>query len=175
MSGAIPTEDGLSTGVSVLGDVSYGINQWLAVGFSGGWAAFGMDDATVSGITIPGPDVNGFPLFGEIILRAPIANQSYVPYAVAGFGTVIWNVDDTTTSNGIHVQTDVSTAFAFKLGGGVDWFINDHWIFNINGAYVFSRPDTTVTVSAGSLSASAVSQNDKYDYWTVGGGLKFLF
>lgn len=174
VSGNFQTDSDINDGVGVEGSFSYGINSWLAVGFSGGWSGHSIDDATSAGITVHGADMNLFPLFGDIIFRVP-TDRAVVPYGVVGLGTVITNVDDTDTSvTGLTVQTDVDTAFAVKLGGGVDWFINENWIFNVQGNYVFYRPDVTETASISGVSISA-TDNLKFDYWNVGAGLKFVF
>ena len=104
----------------------------------------------------------------------PIENQSINPYGVVGLGAVIWNADDTTTNLGGKLTTDINTAFATKVGGGFDWFINNNWIINFEAAYVFNRPDVNQTFTLGTASAS-ISDNVKLDYWTIGGGVKYLF
>jgi outer membrane protein W len=109
-----------------------------------------------------------------MILRVPVGDSPVQPYGVVGLGAIFWNIDDTTSSNGVTVTTDIDTAFGVKVGGGVDWFVNDHWIVNFNGAYVFNDADGTATASAGGATASVTEKFD-LDYWTVGGGLKYLF
>ena len=177
VSGAIATDSDINSTVYVGGNIAYGVNQWLAVGFEGGWQTHSSNDATDSGITLFGPDFTAIPLFGDIIVRVPIENQQITLYGIVGLGTVIWDVDDASfnvAGVGGTVKTKVDSTFATKAGGGFDWFINKNWIVNFEAAYVFNRPDVTSTASIGGVSVSAVD-NTKLDYWTVGGGVKYLF
>ncbi len=168
------TDDETNSATYVGGSVSHGLNEWLALGVSFGWQSFGSDDVFISGVTIPGPDLRSYPLFADIIVRIPTGDQPFVPYGVIGFGAIFWDADEVTASNGVKIKTDVDTSFGFKLAGGVDWFLNDHWALNFNGGYVFTDANTTVTATAGNLSVSAADKSD-LDYWTIGAGLKFIF
>jgi hypothetical protein len=174
VAAAIATDSDTNAGVYVGGNLSYGFNEWFAGGVSFGGHVADIDDVTSSGVTIFGPDVSEFSIFGDMILRVPVGDSPVQPYGVVGLGAIFWNIDDTTSSNGVTVTTDIDTAFGVKVGGGVDWFVNDHWIVNFNGAYVFNDADGTATASAGGATASVTEKFD-LDYWTVGGGLKYLF
>ncbi len=174
VSSAFSTDSEVNTAAYVGGNIAYGVNKYFAVGFEGGWQRHEIDDVTDSGITIFGPKLSGVPLFGDLIFRMPIENQNIVPYGLVGLGTVLWSIDDTSATGGVLVNTKVSDAFAVKLGGGFDWFLNDNWIINFDASYVFDRARETQTASLGGLSVSA-SQNAKLDYWNVGGGIKYLF
>ena len=176
VSGAIPTDNSIDSTVYVGGNLAYGVCQWFAVGFSGGWQDHGSKDLDLGGgTTFLGPDFNAVPLFGDLIVRVPVEQQSFIPYGVVGLGSVIWNVADTRDTAGNTYKTKVNDAFALKLGGGLDWFLNKNWILNFESAYVFNRPDVTLTASNGSTSASATVNQVKLDYWFVGGGVKYLF
>lgn len=176
LAGMIPNDSANDSTIVVSSNISHGINDWFAVGFEAGWGEMGTDDVTGSGVTIAGPDITGVPLFGDLIVRGHSEDRSWEPYAVLGLGTVIWSIDDTTASGAAagSVQTDIGTDFAVKLGGGIDWFLNNNWIVNINAAYVFSSPEATVTATASGSSATVTDEVD-LDYWTVGGGVKYLF
>ena len=152
VSGAMSGEDFVDNNALYTGSVSYGINDWLALGAEAGWwdSSFHDDDLTA------------VPIFADIILRVP--NPSMVePYGILGLGSVIWNVDDTA---GNSLQDDVNASFAAKLGGGVDVFLNNNWAVFGEVAYVFSNDDLQ--------RVSDPDQTD-LDYWTAGGGLKFVF
>ena len=142
------------------GNMSYGITNWSAVGVSLGYQSFGSD--------LNVGDLNAVPLMFDIYLRNQSADRAYVPYAVLGLGAIFWNFDEEGLAAGSSV--DIDTSFGVKLGGGVDWFINDKWALNFEASYTFADADTTVRTANGSVSATSDA-----DYWNVGGGLKYLF
>ena len=161
VSGFIPEEG--DTTAYVGGSASYGVNEWLGLGVSSGWAQFDDSDA---GVTVEQTSV---PLFGDIILRVPMQqDQQYQPYAVIGLG-VMFSDSDVNVSN---VDVSVDDAFAAKFGGGVDWFVNDNWILNFEFSYITSDADGTVRNTATGATVGVSGSNDS---WMVGGGLKYLF
>jgi opacity protein-like surface antigen len=177
VSGAISTDNDIQSTAYVGGNIAYGINKWVAIGFEGGRQKHGSDNVSDGGTTIFGPDFAAIPLFGDIIVRMPIENQQVTPYGIIGLGTVLWDVDSASFNSagvGGTVETKVGSSIAVKVGGGFDWFINDNWVVNFESAYVFDRPDVTATASINGISASAIDQV-KLDYWTIGGGVKYLF
>ena len=50
----------------------------------------------------------------------------------------------------------------------------EKWIVNFEAYYVFNQPDAEITVSVPGFSATESDELD-LDYWTVGGGIKYLF
>jgi opacity protein-like surface antigen len=161
VSAAIPTDGDVDTTVYVGGTLSYGITNWLAVGAEAGWAGFDESD---SGISV---DEDAIPVLGDIIFRVPMEGPVQ-PYGIVGLGVIFWNID----SNVPNVDIDSDAAFAAKFGGGVDWFINQNWIANFELAYITSDADVTATST---ITGASVSAGVDTDYWTVGGGLKYLF
>ena len=142
------------------GNMSYGINNWSAVGFSVGYENFGSN----LGIG----DLSAVPLMFDMYVRSQNADQAYVPYAILGLGAVLWDFKESGLTAGSTVNVD--TSFGVKLGGGVDWFVNDHWAINFEGSYTFADANVTVKNSAGSVTATGNA-----DFWNLGGGLKYLF
>ena len=128
--------------------IAYGVTPYIAVGVEAGWQeADGSSDETV----------NFVPVLGDIIVRIPNIHESIVPYGVLGLGGAGVYVDNSGTDPD-------DTGFAWKLGGGLDWFINSNWIFNFEFAY-WSIDVSLPTTSIG---------NDA-TFWTLGVGLKYLF
>ena len=157
VSGAIPKDSGVDTAAYIGGTYAYGLQEWLAVGVETGWAGFSE----------PGLDENAYPILGDIILRVPMDSQ-VKPYGIIGLGAIVWDAS-TSISN---ASVDIDTAFAAKFGGGVDWFVNDNWAVNFEAAYIASSTDATVRNTS---TGASVSVSGDTDYWTVGGGLKYLF
>ena len=142
------------------GNMSYGINSWSAIGVSTGYQSFGSD--------LNVGDLRGVPVMFDMYLRGQMGDQPYVPYGVLGLGAIFWDFKEEGLTAGSTV--DVDTSFGVKLGGGVDWFINDHWAINFEATYTFADADTTVKNSSGSVTSTANA-----DFWNIGGGLKYLF
>jgi hypothetical protein len=159
VSGAIPTDSDVDSAAYVGGSLSYGVQDWLALGAEAGWAQFGE---SAPGINL---DENAVPIFGDIIFRYPTSSE-WKPYAIIGLGVIVWNID----SNISGLNVDVDTAFAAKFGGGVDYFMNDNWALNFEFSYVTSSADATATFNGATATASGDT-----DYWMVGGGVKYLF
>lgn len=134
-------------------NASYGIMPWLALGVSGGWQEGDLDNTQFPG------DVGIANVMADIILRHQTPDSPYVPYAVLGLGGVGAYLDQENQND------DDDTTFGIKLGLGVDYFINDNWALNLEGAYVIAdndlRNDRNVV--------------DGTDYATFGGGAKYVF
>lgn len=165
VSAAIPSDSSTDTAVYVGGTYAYGVNEWLALGVSSGWAQF--DDSTTGELT-------EVPLLGEIILRVPVAEEQQIqPYGVLGLGIAFFDFDESATVRASNVEVEVDDAFAVKVGGGVDWFADEHWIVNLEVSYIFA--DTDVSARNTVTGASASISNVDADNWFVGGGLKYRF
>ena len=134
----------------VYGQVSYGVTPFIGLGVEAGWeeADLGNGNDTVGAV----------PILADIILRIPTIHESLVPYGILGLGGA-----------GVYVERDNrsdldDTGFAWKLGAGADWFINDHWIFNFEFAYWNADVSLPTTVIG-----------EDFDWWTIGVALKYVF
>ncbi|HTL70065.1 MAG TPA: outer membrane beta-barrel protein [Candidatus Eisenbacteria bacterium] len=135
----------------------WGVTPYIALGIEGGWQeGSGSFDAE---------DVGSVSILGDIILRNPDWHDNLVPYFVLGLGVIGQYVTDedggAPTNNGNDVD---DTGFGVKVGGGLDWFINPNWVANFEVAWFGSDTDLPGSSAPGGV-----------DYWTVGGGLKFVF
>ena len=170
VSGAIARDNDIDSTVYVGGNLAYGVTPWLALGIESGWTDFGTHLDLGNGVKVDAGDATGVPLLGDIILRVPIKDSEVTPYGVVGLGAIFWNFDESNLFKTANIQVDIKTSFAAKFGGGLDWFINDHWILNFEAAYVLA--DADVTAKVGGVSATDTTSAD---YWTIGGGIKYLF
>ncbi len=171
LSGAMPDDSDLEGTAFVGGQVSYGVTPWIAIGAEIGGASFDQNDETRSlGITDLGT-LTGVPLMITGIFRANLENQAFVPYGVVGLGLIFWNYDESDQLDAAHVNVNADTSFAGKVGGGVDWFVNNNWIANFEGSYYMN--DANVELE---LNGVTIAQDDvNTSFWLVGGGAKYVF
>lgn len=180
VSGFLPDEGDYEAGLYYGGTLAYGINSWLAIGVEGGFSELDTDvNAASLGLTsFSGGEMTMMPLFGDVILRASTVHDAIDPYFVVGVGALFLDVDDVNATVGalpVTIVSDVDTAFAVKVGGGVDWFLTDNWILNIEASYVFAESDVNASANVAGLSATSQLQDVSFDYWQFGGGLKYKF
>ena len=138
--------------------VSYGVTPYIALGVEAGWQES-------DGAEINEEMVGAVPILFDIIVRVPTVHESIVPYGVLGLGAIgvyATNEDGTGSRQGDDVD---DIGFGWKLGGGLDWFLNDRWIFNFEFGYLSADVE---------LPTSSVTGGD-YDFWTIGVALKYVF
>ena len=129
---------------------SYGVTPYIGLGIEAGWEEADSDTNNDT--------IGVVPVMADIIVRIPTLHESLVPYGILGLGGA-----------GVYIERDNrddvdDTGFAWKLGGGADWFINTNWIFNFELAYW--NADVTLP---------GTSVVDDFDWWTVGVSLKYVF
>jgi outer membrane protein W len=172
LSGAMPDDDELEGAVYAGGQVSYGITPWIALGGEIGGTSFDQDDDSQSlGFTDLG-ELTAVPVMVNTIFRANLENQAFVPYGVVGLGVIFWNFDESDQLDAAAVEANVDASFGAKLGGGVDWFVNDNWIANFEGSYYFN--DADVKLELNGVRVGAVDDVDT-SFWLIGGGAKYVF
>ncbi|MCU0772037.1 MAG: porin family protein [Verrucomicrobia bacterium] len=79
-------------------------------------------------------------LVPQVRLRLPLANEKIVPYLVAGAGIGWYDFNDPlqTTSPNLPYDVDAQgTKLVISAGVGVDFFINPHVAFNLEGKYLW--------------------------------------
>lgn len=171
VSGLLPDESDADNTVFVGGSLAYGLTEWLAVGAEIGWAETEIEERLSTGVIVNYGDLSTIPVLADLILRVPLKDSSFVPYGKVGLGAAFYDFDESAllTTNGISV--DVDTSFAAKLGIGLDWFLNDDWVLNLEASHTFADADATYRTTSG---VSATGEVDT-DYWLIGGGLKYVF
>jgi opacity protein-like surface antigen len=140
--------------------LSYGVHPNVALGVEAGWQE---EDGAYNEESI------GMALIlGDIIARVPTVHDNLVPYGVLGLGYGhVYVTDEEGAAAGVPTLNadDIDDGgFAWKLGGGIDWFLDANWILNLEFAYW----DTSADLYGSSIG------NDP-DFWTVGAGVKFAF
>ena len=137
--------------------IAYGVTPYIALGVEAGWQE---SDGAASDET-----VGWVPILADIIVRVPTIHESLVPYGILGLGVGgVYVTDDNGSGPTNNGDDSDDTGFAWKLGAGVDYFINPNWIFNFEFAYWDIDVDLPRT-----------SVGDAVSFWTVGVALKYLF
>jgi len=170
VSGVFPSDSDADNSVYIGGNLAYGVTDWFAVGVESGWSRIGTSIPISPGVTLDAGDLTGIPLLSDLIVRVPIKDSQVQPYGVLGGGVIFWSFDESSLLKAAGVTVNPSTSFAAKLGGGLDWFINDKTILNFETSYVFSNAD--ITASGGGV---RVTDSINTDYWMIGAGMKFVF
>ena len=136
---------------------SYGVTPYLAIGVEGGWQEADGEAADET--------VGYVPILADFIVRVPTVHEAIVPYGVLGLGVAGVYVEDSDGSAPNNNGDDSDdTGFAWKLGAGFDWFINNNWVFNFEFAYWDADVDLPATVFGSDAS-----------FWTIGAALKYVF
>jgi opacity protein-like surface antigen len=146
-------DDNIDDAFHVQLNAAYGVFPWLGLGLEGGFHEADLEESTQSGYVGVGN------LMFDVLLRWHRVDRPFVPYAVIGLGGAGAYLDQENQDD-----TDDSS-FAAKLGGGIDWFLDDHLILNFEVAYTFVDAEMANTIT---------TVNDA-DYATVGGGVKYAF
>jgi opacity protein-like surface antigen len=149
-------ESGLDDAGYAQANVAYGVHRNIAIGVEGGWQEGDTDALNEESIGI------GLVL-ADIIVRCPDVHDALVPYFVVGLGGAGAYATNENGTGALQGDDSDDTAFAWKLGGGLDWFINPNWVINFEVGWV----DLDVELQTASTQPS--------EMLTVTGGLKFVF
>ena len=137
--------------------LAYGVTPYIALGAEAGWQEADGEAADET--------VGIVPILADIIIRIPDVHESIVPYGILGLGIGGVYVEDDNGTGPLNNGDDSDdTGFAWKLGAGIDWFINTQWILNFEFAYW----DVDVELPGTIL-------DDQTSFWTLGVALKYLF
>lgn len=168
---AFPTDRALSEAPYFGGSIAYGFNEWVAVGFSVGYQDSSIDFKDAAGVKIEGPSWGTTSFFGDILLRSYDEESPVLPYGVLGLGGFVSHPHGTGVLSDRNLETDSNDSFAVKIGGGIDWFTTESWIFNIEARYVFASADAVVR------NRSTQTEVDSVDLstWAIGFGIKWFF
>lgn len=173
IGGVLPSSTEGSNVAFIGGDIAYGINEWSAIGFSTGWTDAKLRVQNGRDVEVNGGKYGMLPLFADLILRAPTpVHYDYLsPYGVLGLGTIVTHRLTTQDLANYNLTSSIDSGLAFKLGLGLDWFMNSNWIFNMELSYIFSG----VTVNIINPSNNATIDSKDLDYLYLGVGLKYLY
>lgn len=170
LSRADTSSNNIGESMLLSANLSYGLNEILALGVSGGYTEVSFKANPPSGL-VEGQDLTMTPVFGDIIFRVPTGELPFAPYAIFGLGAMISHETGTDTLLAKNTNVRTEDAFASKLGGGVDWQVTPKWIYNFEIAYVLTGARLVVF----NTSTNAQIESNDLDFWYIGGGVKYLF
>ena len=171
VSAFLPGDGDIDNAAAVGGNISYSFNNHLAWGISSSWAQADFDAHTAAGAKVSGSKVKPIPIFFDLILRPWTGDQPVAPYATMGLGAVIANVEGTGVLNDNNLQAQSNSDFAFRMGGGLEWFVTENWSYYLEGTYVFTGAGVDIVSSA----TNQKIETQGLDGWYLGGGVKYLF
>lgn len=163
-----PSESHIDDGINIQGRITYDWNEYLAFGMELGYTRYGDDH--YNGVTLG--QFWSIPILADIIVQYPIDTGDYilVPYMVNGFGFSINQFDEDDEMDRVNWGMDIDTCFIYKLGFGLDFFINEWFALNFETSYQW------MTITA-KLTGPGVDEcdNGELNAFYLGGGASIQF
>ena len=168
-SAVLTSNDDFGTGLQFLAMGSYDLYKFLAIGVECGWTGW----VDVKGGGIDAGTLSYWSVLGDVIFKVPFESDEFliVPYVVNGFGVVIPSFDESDTATRMGVAVDNETAFLYKLGGGLDFFLTEVIGLNFEGSYQWADTKTKITRYGTDIG----SEKSNLNAWYIGGGVKAKF
>lgn len=166
--GIFPKDDDIDNNWYIGGNYTYSINNNFAVGAEAGYMSW---EDEVDGLDFG--DVRAIPLLADLYLRYPVdagEQQMFLPYIIGGIGAIFWDYDESSLLESVGLSVEMDAELGIKGGLGFDYFFSEQVALNLEGSYVWS--DADMTVSAAGLSATGEFDAD---YWAITGGIKYNF
>jgi opacity protein-like surface antigen len=146
--------------ISVTG--SYGVNQSLVAGLNVEWETHGLEEG--------GEDIGDYStvsILPFVELHFPASDQ-LSPYLLLGIGYNVNSADvggvaeDFCDALGVSCDYDPDNTFALKVGGGVDFLVNDNLAINAEVGWKLNSGDVDLeagglTIGSADSKASALS------------------
>ena len=170
VGGLLPDSSNLNSAVYYGGTVAYGVTDYFAVGMEGGYGD-SRTSFNVNGVS-HNAHITRIPLFLDLIYRYTKKQENgYVPYGVLGLGALFSDIHGTGTLLSANQKLDMDNSFACKLGLGVDWYISNQWMLNLDLGYILVDGEAKVKNLANNNTLDSADMN----YWMITGGAKYLF
>ena len=165
--GVFPKDSEIDTAGYIGGNIAYGVNEYIAIGGEAGYTKWKDEENSIHY-----GDVTAVPLLADLYLRYPIdmGEKKLVPYGVGGIGVVFWDYEESSLLKDNNISVNMGSKLGVKLGAGADFFLTNNIAINLEGSYLWS--DANMTVSAFGTTASATIDTDS---WFLTGGLKYYF
>ena len=171
VGGSFPTSSDADNAILVQGRVNYAMSPQWSTGVSLGWTDPRVRGKNTVGTKIEAGDETLVPLMAEVIYHVPTGDYPVHPYLNLALGCMMVNHggNNDLTANRIEVQDH--DGYAFKVAGGVDWFINENWAYTFEIGYMLTGAHVRLINSANNLE----TDNLDLDYWYVALGLRYRF
>jgi hypothetical protein len=152
-SAVVPSKkDFFDTGISGQVALTYDVFKWVAVGLG---------------------EMHAMPLLADIVVKAPIGvgDAIVIPYIVNGIGVLFSDIKE---SKNVYPGTQLKTniPFLYKLGAGVDLYINDAFSITFETSYQWADLKYKAIYTDDS---SSTSPKVDMDALYIGGAVKFKF
>ena len=111
--------------------LTYDFTPYLEAGIETGWTSYDVDNRGAAGGQLG--EIEFIPLYFILIGKYPLEFTDYtlVPYVLGGVGIVFWDSDASQPG----VTDDEGEDYAFKLGGGADYYVTDNTAVFIEGGF----------------------------------------
>ena len=167
ISAALPQDDNLKNGPGVHVDVSYDIAEMVSVGAEVGYTYY-----DVHALGVDWGKVHSIPMMGVFTIKYPMESEDwkFVPYIVNGFGALFTSVEEGSKVTNTGSRFDADTGFLYKIGGGIDIYLNDFYALSFESSYHWVQTDWQMYLEDASRTAN-VNPSGLY----IGGGFKIKF
>ena len=125
--------------------LTYGITDFLSLGFNVEWETHNIDDLGV--VDNGGGNLRTISLLPLIELRKDFG--SLTPYAFVGAGLNFNTFDEDKVLDSANIVVEPDNTFAFKVGAGADYFITQNWAFNTELGWKLNKGDIKGTIFSG--------------------------
>jgi len=151
------------------GNITYFVHSYLSLELSVDYLETDVDLEAL-GVSVDIGDLEQIPVL--LSLRTHLStNPKVSPYLTVGIG-YYFNDFDMKSSIPAGYDVDPDDSFGYHLGGGIEYFFNNHFAFNLDFKYIWSNVDVDLEEPGG------YSVNDKnldVDFFSAGIGFKYYF
>jgi len=151
------------------GNITYFVLSYLSIELSVDYLETDVDlDAKGGSVDIG--DLKKIPVLLSLRTHLP-TNSKVSPYLTVGIG-YYFNDFDMKSSAPAGYDLDIDDSFGYHLGGGIEYFYNNHFAFNLDFKYISDSVDADFEEPGG------YSVNDKnldMDFFSAGIGFKYYF
>ena len=151
------------------GNLTYFVQRYLSLELSVDYVETDLDLEAL-GVSVDIGELEQIPIL--LSLRAHLStNPKVSPYLTIGVGYYL-NDFDMKDSIPAGYDIDPDDSFGYHLGGGIEYFFNEHFAFNFDLKYIWSNVDFDIKTPGG---YSVSDKKVDVDAFTSGVGFKYYF